>query len=651
MERREAVAAEASRLSRTRWFWAIGGALLLAILLLIRAFSGPHDAAAGAPAQQQPTANRAAPTNQVNSPEIVALVNNEEIGRQELAKDCLRMFGKEVLDNLINKQLIVEYCQRSNIVITGKDVDEEISHMAKKFNLPVDQWLNLLKQERNITPQQYSRDVVWPMLALKRIAAGRLMVTETELREAFDSEYGPAVQCRMIVCEDPRVAKEAYAKALQNPDDFPNLAKNYSSDVNVASSKGVVPPIRKNLGSKELENAAFSLKEGEVSKIVQADRQFIILKCEMLIPPVRPTDMDMARTRLEDMIKERKLQRTGGEVFQSLQKSARIENYLTDPAAGQNQPGVAAMVNGQKITMRELAEECVERHGAKVLDAVIGRKLLEQNLTKNNLRVTQKHLDQEIASAAVAMGKIKPNGDPDVQAWLAVATEDNKIPMETYIQTAVWPSAALKLIVGDSVKISNEDLQKGYEANYGPRVRCRAIVLNNHRKAQEVWGLARDKRTVEYFGQLAEQYSIEPSSKSLQGKVPPIQMHGGQPTLEKEAFALQPGEISGIVQLNDKFVILFCEGRTEPTKVKFEEVRDLIYEDLFDKKLQLAMNDAYRMLKDQSMYVNQLTGETHTPKSMTGPKNDSRVQPAVGFDPNGRPVTPTSATGPIMPRK
>ena len=56
----------------------------------------------------------------------------------------------------------------------------------------------------------------------------------------------------------------------------------------------------------------------------------------------------------------------------------------------------------------------------------------------------------------------------------------------------VWPSVALKKLVGDNVEITQEDLQQGYEANYGPKVRCRAIVLNNQRRAQEVWEKARE---------------------------------------------------------------------------------------------------------------------------------------------------------------
>ena len=95
------------------------------------------------------------------------------------------------------------------------------------------------------------------------------------------------------------------------------------------------------------------------------------------------------------------------------------------------------------------------------------------------------------------------------------------------------------------------------------------------------------------FGKLASQYSIEVGSSALEGEVPPIQHFGGRPLLEQEAFSMRAGELSGIVQLGDKFIIMFCEGRTKPVNVKFEERRNTILEDVRDKKLRVAMSDEF----------------------------------------------------------
>ena len=65
----------------------------------------------------------------------------------------------------------------------------------------------------------------------------------------------------------------------------------------------------------------------------------------------------------------------------------------------------------------------------------------------------------------------------------------------------------------------------------------------------------------------------------MHGEVPPIKKYGGQPQLEEEAFQLRPGELSGVIQVGDKFIILRCEGYTKPANVDFDSVRNDLYDD------------------------------------------------------------------------
>jgi parvulin-like peptidyl-prolyl isomerase len=160
-------------------------------------------------------------------------------------------------------------------------------------------------------------------------------------------------------------------------------------------------------------------------------------------------------------------------------------------------------------------------------------------------------------------------------------------------------------------------LKRGYEANWGQCKQCRAIVFhsNQQRRAQEVWDMARAKTTVEYFGDLAEEYSVEASSRVLRGEIPPVPKHGAQPVLEREAFALHPGELSGVFQLADKWVILLCEGdlnRNEKAP-SFEEVRAEIYDDIYEKKLRVEMAREFLAIQDHAQVDNFLTGTLQSP--------------------------------------
>ena len=233
--------------------------------------------------------------------------------------------------------------------------------------------------------------------------------------------------------------------------------------------------------------------------------------------------------------------------------------------------------------------------------------------------MTDADLDAEIARALL-MGKVDETGRPDVDAWLEMVRTEQGIEVDLYVHDAVWPSVALKKLVGEKIEISQEDLKRGFEANYGPRVRCRAIVFNELRRAQEVWEMARRNPTIDYFGDLAEQYSVEATSRSLRGQVPPIQKWGGQPLLEEEAFRLKSGELSGVIQVGDKFVMMLCEGHTEPKQVSFEEVRALLHEDIHEKKLRMAMAEQFTNLQEAAQIDNYLAGTSQSPRARKADK-------------------------------
>ena len=125
--------------------------------------------------------------------------------------------------------------------------------------------------------------------------------------------------------------------------------------------------------------------------------------------------------------------------------------------------------------------------------------------------------------------------------------------------------------------------------------------------------MARQNPTPEHIATLAETYSADPTTRSLRGEVPPIQRWGGQPTLEREAFALKPGELSGVVQVADRFMVIYCDGFTEPAKVAFAEVRNELYDDIFEKKQRVEMARHFTHLRESASIDNFLAGTSQSP--------------------------------------
>lgn len=595
---------------------------------------------------QEQGSSEPAPANSDSQLKVMATVNGKDISRQELAGECIRRFGDQVLEDLTKKRLIWQACKNRNISITEQQVNEEVKRTAEKWNITVGKWLETLEQERGVSPQRYRNDIIWPNLALRALAKEKIVVTPEELRQGMEAEYGSKVKARIIVVGKKQKAEEVRAKAVAKPESFGQFAKEYSEDPS-AGMMGSIPPVGRFMGDENLEKAAFALKEGDISPIVKVGDQYVILKCEGHLSPSH-MDETMRRTaqaRMYDRLEDRKLRDVAIELFKELQATAKIAKVIGDEQREREMPGVAAVVNDYQITVRELGEECLTRHGEEVLEGEINRRIFQQELARLKIRIEDADIEREIDRAADSFGVVDKNGKPDRKKWMEQVLQNDGIREEIYVRDVVWPTVALKKLVRENVEVTDEDVQKGVESNYGERVRVQAIVFSNQRVAQKVWQMARDNPTEDFFGQLAQQYSVEPVSRENLGEIPPIRRHSGQPLIEKEAFALKPGELSSVVSMGDKYIVLRCMGHTQPVvKDVDDQARTAIVKDIQEKKLRAAMGVTFERLRAESTIDNYLAGSTQTPRAREKSMFDSQTSSAGDATPNRDAGTPRSAS-------
>jgi parvulin-like peptidyl-prolyl isomerase len=553
--------------------------------------------------------------------EVVAVVNGLQITRQKLADECLHRYGKEVLDTRIHKQLILAECQARKIVITEQDVDDEVARMAAKFRLPVDKYVQLIQNERDVPIEQYRSDIIWPTLALRFLAESELSVSKAELQKQWETEFGAKVKCSVIVSKSKEIALKLRSKCLADPEEFGNIAKDESIDRQSASVMGSIPPIARHVHDIRVEKAAFALKPGEISEVIMLPdlSQYLILKCEKHIPQVFVPDEAQAdaKQRIEDRIREQKSMTVAANVCEQLQKKAKVRTIYTDPKLADEQPGVMAMINGAPVTRLQLAEDCIGRFGKQVLEGEINRTMLEGALKERKTKVSQQMIDSEMVKAAREGGYLKTdNKTPDVDAWLQAAAEQWAITPDLYISDYVWNTCAMKLLVTDEIEVTEAEIKKAFEANYGPRARVLAIVGSDERRMKEVWNMAMQDPKQSTFGQLASQYSEETVSRSNMGMIPPVPRHSGRQKLEDAAFKLKPNEISAVIQVDATYyVIMYGLGLTDPLLKKMDAaVREELVSLIKERKQVEMMTAAYDNLRESADILNFLSGETQNGK-------------------------------------
>lgn len=552
----------------------------------------------------------------VEVPEIVAEINGDKINRNSLAAECLQLHGADELQELIGSTLIRLECEQQKIAITAVEINDEILRQAQAVGMSSDELLQLIEERRGLSPEQYRQDVIWRLVALRKLAGQRLVITDAELQKEYEKTYGPAVKVRQIVLASRAEAEAVLAAVRQNPETFASVAKNRSIDPVTQPLGGILHPIRRYSYNPEVENILFALKPGEISSIVDFPLgHFSIYKCEEHLQPLE-VDFAAVRQQLKFQMQNTKLPQIANEVFRDLQSRTQVQVVFGNPALYQRYPGVAALLNGQpSISQQELADMCVRKHGKEILGDMINRRIVEQACKREGIIISEQDIDKEIQEMAIKYLPLTPNGTADVDLWLKRAMEESGLSVPMYRKNVIVPVLSLKRLTRSRTNVTEEEIRLAFEANYGQKIRCLAIFFNanDQRRATEVWNMANQHKSEESFGDLAERYSFHPESRLGKGVIPPIARHCGNPELENVAFSLKPGELSHIVQVDDYLVILYCLGYVDPLPVNIDEVKVDLFAHIFEKKQQNIVARYFEQLHEQAVIDNYLTGESQNP--------------------------------------
>jgi len=283
-----------------------------------------------------------------NATDPIAVVNGEVISRQQLADECVARKGSEILDTLIARRLIEQEMKKKKMEITPLEIDAEIDRVAMGVgHVSREVWLRTLDKERGISPATYARDIIYPTLALRKLAEKKVVVTDQDMKDAFEANFGPRLRCRIIMTNDIRKASEIWEEIRKNPSGFERLAQEKSLDSATRSFGGLLPdPIARHAVPREVSDAAFRQlvdgdpadknaknkpKDGDFTGPIQVNEgAWVILKREALAAGKSgnlndPAVANMLKVQMFDV----KLQDTINTLYGELMGASEIDNKLT----------------------------------------------------------------------------------------------------------------------------------------------------------------------------------------------------------------------------------------------------------------------------------------------------------------------------------
>lgn len=206
-----------------------------------------------------------------NKPEDEIIVKMEAgtITKEEFYQELKKISGEKALKGLVYKKII-----DGEVDVTDKEVEEKMKEIQNQFTSQ-EAFNEYLRQNNLKSMDDFKREVRYSLLYFK-FSTKDIEVPEEEIKEIYEKRK-EEVKVAHILVPDEATAEEILNR-IQNGEDFAALAKEYSLDESSKENGGELGYIYRGIMSKEFEDAAFSLNEGEYSAPIKTDRGYHIIK-------------------------------------------------------------------------------------------------------------------------------------------------------------------------------------------------------------------------------------------------------------------------------------------------------------------------------------------------------------------------------------
>jgi foldase protein PrsA len=283
-----------------------------------------------APAPGEPAEPTAPDTTAQRPPQIMATVNGQPIYMDRLHRSLVQVHGMFIPEMLVHDLLIEQEAKRRGVSVGPEDVAAENDFSLRNVFPPgtsPDQRERLLDQllrNKGLTRELWEATVRRNALLRKMVAPG-VKVTEEMVKAEFARTHGAKVQVRQIRLPSVDEAQKILT-LVEKGDDFAKLARDYSTDTTTAPKGGLLPVFTRQEASvpRAIREAAFALKDGQVSSIVQVGNSFHVLKLVKRITPPQ-IKYESVRDQLSDQVRQRMIMGAQAQLMSELRRRADVE--------------------------------------------------------------------------------------------------------------------------------------------------------------------------------------------------------------------------------------------------------------------------------------------------------------------------------------
>ena len=264
---------------------------------------------------------------------------------EQAETDRIARIRSKILNDLINREMLYQESEKAGIKIEPALVDEQFAKMKKQYpdQGAFDNYMSSMSLTEAEVKSQIKKG-----LAIKEYVDSTIIdkidVSEQELNEYYRNNRDrftrpETVRASHILIKVEKEAIEFEKKEARKKlekirtravkgEDFAELAKKFSEGPS-AEKGGELGYFQRGQMVKPFEEAAFGLKPGEISDVVETQFGFHIIKV-LDKKPSETTKLKDVKVRLKEFLKQGKVRKEVMSYVEDLRKKSEIEIFIAE---------------------------------------------------------------------------------------------------------------------------------------------------------------------------------------------------------------------------------------------------------------------------------------------------------------------------------
>lgn len=191
----------------------------------------------------------------------------------EEGKQMMSEIETQVREKLKNEAVIDVLLTKQGVTVTDEDLENEYNAYVDQYKQQMETFGEEMGNAEEEVIKMFDEQFGWSDKEQIKKYAIYPYVAQKKLVEKLEEDGSYKEEAK-------KLAEEVQAKAQENPDQFADLAQEYSSDTQSAQNGGELGFFGKGMMVAEFEEAAFALQPGEVSGVVETDFGYHIIKVD-----------------------------------------------------------------------------------------------------------------------------------------------------------------------------------------------------------------------------------------------------------------------------------------------------------------------------------------------------------------------------------